>query len=578
MKNFNLKVKQLDYLYDNLLNGIIGIFILTSIVLFTYYDLVLSLNLAIWFSLNMTIMLFRFLSLRSYKNVTITDKNYTKYYLIFFILSSLNAALWGSMAFYLIPSDFQYKTMLLIFVFGLVSSAAVSLSSRFEVFFTYLTLALSPFIYTLIQNSHNSDKVLSFAVLLFTLILIIQSKKVSNHISENIQTAYLNQNLVLQLQDKVQEAKSASKAKSEFLSIMSHEIRTPLNAIMGFVQILKKSEKDTKKYKYLDTIDKSSKSLTNIINDILDISKIESGKFTLEMSKFSPKDEFTSLFNLFEQNAIENKINLINSISSELPYYLKSDILRIKQIVSNLLSNAIKFTGVGKNIELIVTFNQTTSSLYIEVKDEGIGISQENIQNVTKAFTQADSSTARKYGGTGLGLSIVTNLLQLFKTELRIQSILGEGSSFSFNLKVKQIKGIPSIQQETQNINFNAKKILVAEDNKTNQMLINIILTEMNMKVTIVQNGKEAIETFKKEYFDLVLMDINMPIMNGSESMLEIKKYQKEHSRETPIIALTANAVSGDKQKYLNAGFDGYLSKPIETEKLIEVLNSNFSK
>ena len=578
MKNFNLKVKQLDYLYDNLLNGIIGIFILTSIVLFTYYDLVLSLNLAIWFSLNMTIMLFRFLSLRSYKNVTITDKNYTKYYLIFFILSSLNAALWGSMAFYLIPSDFQYKTMLLIFVFGLVSSAAVSLSSRFEVFFTYLTLALSPFIYTLIQNSHNSDKVLSFAVLLFTLILIIQSKKVSNHISENIQTAYLNQNLVLQLQDKVQEAKSASKAKSEFLSIMSHEIRTPLNAIMGFVQILKKSEKDTKKYKYLDTIDKSSKSLTNIINDILDISKIESGKFTLEMSKFSPKDEFTSLFNLFEQNAIENKINLINSISSELPYYLKSDILRIKQIVSNLLSNAIKFTGVGKNIELIVTFNQTTSSLYIEVKDEGIGISQENIQNVTKAFTQADSSTARKYGGTGLGLSIVTNLLQLFKTELRIQSILGEGSSFNFNLKVKQIKGIPSIQQETQNINFNAKKILVAEDNKTNQMLINIILTEMNMKVTIVQNGKEAIETFKKEYFDLVLMDINMPIMNGSESMLEIKKYQKEHSRETPIIALTANAVSGDKQKYLNAGFDGYLSKPIETEKLIEVLNSNFSK
>jgi len=365
--------------------------------------------------------------------------------------------------------------------------------------------------------------------------------------------------------------KASHKSKSDFLSVMSHEIRTPLNAIIGFVQILRKDEEDEKKKKYLEIIDSSSYMLTNVINDILDLSKIESGNFTLEVVNFNPTKEFNLLYALFEQNSIAKGVNIINNISADLPQFLKSDILRIKQIVSNLLSNAIKFTPSSKDIELKIEFDESKSSLYIEVRDEGIGISENNIINITKAFTQADNTTARKYGGTGLGLSIVTNLLKLFNSTLKIESELHKGSKFSFELKVDLVEQNNLSKKENQEveINFANKKILVAEDNKTNQMLIKILLDDMDIDVIIANDGIETENIFKKEKFDMILMDINMPNKNGIDAMLDIKKLNKF----TPIIALTANATSGDKQKYIDFGFDDYLSKPIEMKNLIIVLN-----
>ena len=365
--------------------------------------------------------------------------------------------------------------------------------------------------------------------------------------------------------------KAANKSKSNFLSVMSHEIRTPLNAILGFVQILKKNEEDKTKKKYLEIIDNSSHMLTNVINDILDISKIESGKFTLESVNFNPTEEFNLLYTLFEQNSIDKDVNIINSIASDLPLFLSSDILRIKQIISNLLSNAIKFTPSSKNIELKIEFDENKSVLFVEVRDEGIGISENNIDNVTKAFTQADNTTARKYGGTGLGLSIVTNLLKLFDSELKIESELSKGSRFSFELKVDLVdkNNFPKEEDKEIEINFHHKKILVAEDNKTNQMLIKILLDDMNIDVTIANDGIETEDIFKKDKFDMILMDINMPNKNGIDAMLDIKQADKS----IPIIALTANATSGDRQKYIDLGFDDYLSKPIEMKSLITVLN-----
>ena len=384
-----------------------------------------------------------------------------------------------------------------------------------------------------------------------------------------------NISLAYELEAKVEEANSANKAKSEFLSVMSHEIRTPLNAIMGFVQILKHSEEDEKKWKYLDTIDSSSKVLTNVINDILDISKMEARKLSLENEKFDTYKEFNTIYMLFKQNCIQKDIQLINSIAKDIPLCLKSDIMRIKQILSNLLSNAIKFTNENKSIELIINFDRETSLLYCEVKDEGIGISQENVKNIIQPFTQADSSTARKYGGTGLGLSIVTQLLALFGSELKIRSQLNKGSSFSFEILVKECENIIEEKISPEDISFDSKKVLVAEDNKTNQMLIEILLDDLNIQTTMAADGLIAETLYKQDSFDLILMDINMPNKNGTEAMQSIKELQKTDNKKTPIVALTANAVSGDKAKYIQQGFDDYLAKPIEHDALVTVLKKH---
>ncbi len=298
----------------------------------------------------------------------------------------------------------------------------------------------------------------------------------------------------------------------------------------------------------------------------------------LESVEFDAKGEFQTLFFLYEQNAKEKNVTLINSIDANIPDYLESDILRLKQILSNLLSNAIKFTPEGKSIELIISFDAQTNLLHCEVRDEGIGIAQENIEQITQAFTQADSSTARKYGGTGLGLSIVTKLLTLFGVALKIESQLGKGSSFSFDLPVALSSKKMQTQQEDVPTTFTNNKVLVAEDNKTNQMLIRILLEELDLEVSIADDGAIAEEMYKKGHYNLVLMDINMPNKNGSEALLAIRAYEKENNSFTPIVALTANAVSGDAEKYLAEGFNDYLAKPIDDKKLLFVLRRYLTK
>ena len=400
--------------------------------------------------------------------------------------------------------------------------------------------------------------------------------RVKTHLELNGYKNYLaneNKNLILRLEEKVIEANKASEAKSNFLSTISHEIRTPLNAIIGFIKILKNSEEDEKKRTYLETIDKSSSILLNIISDVLDISKIEAGKFSLELRNFNLIEEINSIYTIFQYAANEKNIQFVDLIDSNLPQSIKSDKVRLKQIISNLLSNAVKFTKEGKKIEFKVTFNVKTSSLHVEITDEGIGIAEENIEKVLEEFVQADTSTVRKYGGTGLGLSIVNKLLKLFNSKLVVQSKLNQGTSMSFDIAVE----VTDVQEqnnvdENETLDFNGLKILVAEDDKTNQMLMNIILGDLNFDVTMANDGVEVISSYEKDDFKLILMDISMPNKNGVDAMKEIKAGELYALRKTPIIALTANAVSGDREKYINEGFDEYLTKPIDSSKLAKTL------
>jgi len=566
MQNIQIKQKQIEYLYTNLTSGISAIFIL-SLMLFILFDgLVDTQNLTIWTALSISIVVLRGLLFLWYKKHPLTSGNVQAYYLLFFLGLFASSLVLGSSVFFIFPKEIEYQVLLLLVLGGISAGAAVTTSSRIEMFNVYLLMTLMPFVYAFATGQGEVNATLSVFALLYVIILLVISRKISITVNKNITLALENEALVEQLQGKVEEATNLNEAKTRFLSTMSHEIRTPMNAIIGFIKILQKMEDDPTKNKYLSTIDNSSNLLLNVLNDILDINKIESGKLDIELMAFNPKEEFEFLFDLYKTSCHEKGIHLINSIGN-LPLSVESDKLRLKQIMTNLLSNALKFTPSGKNIELIVAYNKEACSLHIEVRDEGIGIKQENISKVVEEFSQADGSTARKYGGTGLGLAIVSKLLALLGAKLEIESEYGKGSRFYFYLPVKEVEAKIENTVEQKHIKLEGKKILVAEDNKTNQMLVGILLEERSLSVVMADDGQKAHEKFNEEAFDMVLMDINMPNMNGIEAMQAIKA----DDDSVPIVALTANAVSGDKEKYLKLGFDDYLSKPIDDD-LLELL------
>jgi len=574
-QDYSIKLKKLTYLYDNLLGALISALAIAILMYFSIKDAVNIENLNIWLVSIILITLTRLITYKLYNETKINKKNISKQFFIFFILMLISSTIWSLIPLYIFPENIAYQVLLMLMFGGLATGASLSLAVEFKIFATYLSITMIPILVSIYIQDTEITTFITVTGLFYILFLLAIAKKISARIVDNIILVFNNEELIHKLKRTADEANNANEAKSKFLSVMSHEIRTPLNAIIGFVKILKKDEKNKIKQEYLETIDSSSFLLMSVINDVLDISKIESGNFIIEYIEYEPYKEFYSVHTLYENTSKQKGIKLINSISSELPNYLKGDILRVKQIISNLLSNAIKFTPKGKNIEFIVDFDKQTSSLHVEIRDEGIGIEKKNIKKVIQEFTQADDSTARKYGGTGLGLSIVTKLLELQNSKLEIKSEPNIGSSFYFDLPVKLSENINIQEEEHPEIkyNFHGKNILVAEDNKTNQMLIKILLDNFNVEVTIVEDGLEAENIFKEKSFDLILMDINMPNKNGTDAMLTIKTINKS----IPIIALTANAVSGDKEKYIKEGFDNYLSKPIDNEELAKVLSKYLS-
>ncbi len=371
-----------------------------------------------------------------------------------------------------------------------------------------------------------------------------------------------------------ENAKLASKTKSEFLANMSHEIRTPLNAILGFIDLLKEKETDREKLQYIKTIQSSSNTLLGIINDILDFSKIESGNLSIETIDFNTEDEFNSLADLFRAKASEKSVSLTIKMDKSMPKALKSDPLRLKQVIANLLSNAIKFTPRNGRIELAMGYKD--GHLNVSVKDNGIGIPKEKQKDIFKAFSQAEAGTTRKYGGTGLGLAISSRLIQMMGGELKLESKEGIGSRFFFSIPVEEgVYQEDRIENPAETLDhLKGKKILLVEDNKANQMYMSLILKKFKLIFEIANDGLEAIELFKKEKFDLILMDENMPNLNGIEATKRILEIEREEGLEhTPIIALTANALKGDRERFLAAGMDEYLTKPINKEKLAKTFN-----
>ena len=408
-----------------------------------------------------------------------------------------------------------------------------------------------------------------------------------NHIWVECRIAYSNKTLFFNINDvtlqksyqqqliKSKElAEFGKKAKEYFLANMSHELRTPINGIIGLTSLLRKTVIDDQQASMLDLLEVSSQSLLGVVNDVLDISKIDAGKFSIIRSPNKLTDLIQAVYRLLKFKADEEHIEFFLHVDPEIPEYLMIDSLRLNQILMNLLSNAIKFTKRG-HVKLTVSMLQTDGDkvrLQFAVEDSGIGIPRHRLSDIFESFEQADEDTTSKYGGTGLGLAIVKKLVALKNGELTVESEIGRGSVFTFtNWYTIATKPNGEKVNVVDDLDFfDGVRILVAEDNLVNQFMLKKILADWKMTVDIVNDGAKALEKLKENDYDIILMDTHMPEMNGYQAARKIRVDFDEPKRSTPIISLSAASFDHEQQEAMAAGMDDVLAKPYQPNQLHE--------
>jgi signal transduction histidine kinase/DNA-binding response OmpR family regulator len=450
-------------------------------------------------------------------------------------------------------------------------------------------IALEEKMGTYLQKNITGNEILAVRVLRLdlTLTLIIIT---TISVLATIIIGYLLRNLRLiqAVQKQRMEIEKAANIKEQFLANMSHEIRTPINSVIGFTNLLQKTEMDQKQSTFVNMIQSAGENLLTIVNDILDISKIEAGMLHFDKSPFSITEVCYHAETLLYQKANDKKLNVTTHIDPSVPEVVMGDKERLIQILTNLTSNAIKFTERGGVTISVTTTEKTDNSVSIlfSVKDSGIGISSDKLGTIFQRFEQAEADTTRKYGGTGLGLSIVKSLVEMQGGSISVRSAEGVGSEFFVNLTYEikdnvMVDYLTSYNKNTvpvinnKNNQLMGVKILAAEDNKMNQMLLRMLFEQWNMNIDIAENGDIAVEKLKKEKYAMVLMDIQMPVMDGFTATRKIRNELKEN---IPIIAMTANVLPGEKDKCFEVGMTGYISKPINESELYSLLQMHSNR
>ncbi len=418
----------------------------------------------------------------------------------------------------------------------------------------------------------NGKRAINFSIVLIALVLV----------SGSILFWYIvniirkQQYLIADLNSSQKKLKEASQIKENFLANMSHEIRTPMNAILGFSNLLSKVPMNKDGEKYVKAINTSGENLLSIVNDILDLSKIEAGMMRIEPTKFSLRSLIASVEIMMKNKAEEKGIMLLITQQENIPQYIFGDTLRLTQILLNLLGNAIKFTNNGF-VELLVfaeIIDSRKALVHFDIKDTGVGIQSKELKNIFERFNQAENEITRKYGGTGLGLAIVKDLVHLQHGSITVESVPEKGTTFFVKIPYEIIEEIQEISgsNTTSNadIKFENKTILIVEDNKLNQNLIKYLFKQKDILFDIVNNGQEALEKLQRKKYDVVLMDMQMPIMDGYTAATKIRN---ELKLNIPIIAMTAHAFAGEKEKCISFGMNDYISKPINEKELFNIIS-----